>query len=65
MCTKLHRAKTPSTKSLHRSGAELAAMLAVADALRRLSAETGADLDALFPALLGRAFKGELKYACQ
>ncbi|MFZ3170224.1 MAG: restriction endonuclease subunit S [Candidatus Methanoperedens sp.] len=30
------------------------------DALRRLQAETGAELDALLPAVLDRAFKGEL-----
>jgi type I restriction enzyme S subunit len=29
------------------------------DALRRLQAETGAELDALLPAVLDRAFKGE------
>lgn len=33
---------------------------AKADALRRLQAETGAELDALMPAVLDRAFKGEL-----
>jgi hypothetical protein len=30
------------------------------DALRRLQAETGAELDALLSAVLDRAFKGEL-----
>jgi type I restriction enzyme S subunit len=30
------------------------------DALRRLQAETGAEMDALMPAVLDRAFKGEL-----
>jgi len=30
------------------------------DMLRRLQAETGAELDALLPAVLDRAFKGEL-----
>jgi hypothetical protein len=30
------------------------------DSLRRLQAETGAELDALKPAVLDRAFKGEL-----
>jgi type I restriction enzyme S subunit len=29
------------------------------DALRRLQADTGAELDALLPAVLDRAFKGE------
>ena len=31
-----------------------------ADALKRLQAETAAKLDALLPAILDRAFKGEL-----
>jgi hypothetical protein len=30
------------------------------DALRHLQEETGADLDALLPAVLDKAFKGEL-----
>lgn len=30
------------------------------DALRRLQAETATELDALLPAILDRAFKGEL-----
>ncbi|MDR1685767.1 MAG: hypothetical protein LBR82_04890 [Desulfovibrio sp.] len=30
------------------------------DALKRLQAETAADLDVLLPAVLDRAFKGEL-----
>lgn len=30
------------------------------DALKRLQTETAAELDALLPALLDRAFKGEL-----
>ena len=30
------------------------------DALKRLQAETTAELDALFPSLLNQAFKGEL-----
>ncbi len=30
------------------------------DALRRLQAETSAELDALMPAVLDKAFKGEL-----
>jgi type I restriction enzyme S subunit len=33
---------------------------AKADALKRLQAETAAALDALLPAVLDRAFKGEL-----
>lgn len=30
------------------------------DSLKRLQAETSADLDALLPSILDRAFKGEL-----
>ena len=36
------------------------ALFAEVDALRRLQAETGAELAALLPAILDRAFKGEL-----
>ncbi len=36
------------------------AMFAEVDALKRLQAETSAELDALLPALIDRAFKGEL-----
>jgi type I restriction enzyme, S subunit len=40
--------------------AELDALQAEVDALKRLQAETTAELDALLPAILDRAFKGEL-----
>jgi type I restriction enzyme S subunit len=40
--------------------AELDALQAEADALKRLQAETAAELDALLPSILDRAFKGEL-----
>lgn len=40
--------------------AELDALTAEVDELRRLQAETAAELDALLPALLDRAFHGEL-----
>ena len=40
--------------------AHLDELQAKVDALRRLQAETGAELDALMPAVLDRAFKGEL-----
>ncbi|MBX3735705.1 MAG: restriction endonuclease subunit S [Candidatus Didemnitutus sp.] len=40
--------------------AELDALQAEVDALKRHQAETAAELDALLPALLDRAFKGEL-----
>lgn len=40
--------------------AELDALQAEVDGLKRLQAETSAELDALLPAILDRAFKGEL-----
>ena len=40
--------------------AELDALLAEMAALKRLQAGTAAELDALLPAILDRAFKGEL-----
>ena len=40
--------------------AELIALQAEVDALKRLQSETAAELDALLPAILDRAFKGEL-----
>jgi type I restriction enzyme, S subunit len=40
--------------------AELDALQAEVDALKRLQAETAAELDALLPSILDRAFKGEL-----
>ena len=40
--------------------AELDALQAEVDALKHLQAETAAELDALLPAILDRAFKGEL-----
>jgi type I restriction enzyme S subunit len=40
--------------------AELDALQAEVDALKRLQAGTAAELDALLPAILDRAFKGEL-----
>ena len=40
--------------------AELDALQAEVDALKRLEAESAAELDALLPAILDRAFKGEL-----
>jgi type I restriction enzyme S subunit len=39
---------------------ELDALQAEVDALKRLQAETAAELDALLPAILDGAFKGEL-----
>jgi type I restriction enzyme S subunit len=40
--------------------AELDALQAEVDTVQRLQAETAAELDALLPAVLDRAFKGEL-----
>ena len=40
--------------------AELDALQAEVDALKRLQAGTAAELDALLPAIFDRAFKGEL-----
>jgi type I restriction enzyme S subunit len=44
----------------HRIVAELDALQAQVDALKRLQAETTAELDALLPAILDKAFRGEL-----
>jgi len=40
--------------------AELDALQAEVDALKSLQAETAAELDALLPAILNKAFKSEL-----
>lgn len=40
--------------------AELDALQAEVDGLKRLQAETSAELDALLPTILDRAFKGEM-----
>lgn len=50
----------PPLPEQRRIVAELDALQAEVDALKRLQAETGAELDALLPAILDRAFKGEL-----
>jgi type I restriction enzyme S subunit len=50
----------PPLAEQRRIVAELDALHAEVDALKRLQAETAAELDALLPALLDRAFKGEL-----
>ena len=46
--------------SQRRIVSELDALQAEVDALRRLRAETAAELAALLPAILDKAFKGEL-----
>jgi type I restriction enzyme S subunit len=50
----------PPLPEQRRIVAELDALQAEVDALRRLQAETAAELDALLPAILDKAFKGEL-----
>jgi len=50
----------PPLPEQYRIVAELDALPAEVDVLKRLQAETAAELDALLPALLDRAFKGEL-----
>jgi type I restriction enzyme S subunit len=50
----------PSLAEQRRIVAELGALQAEVDALKRLQAETAAELDALLPAILDRVFKGEL-----
>lgn len=40
--------------------AQLDALQAQVDGLKRLQSETAAELDALLPSMLNRAFKGEL-----
>jgi type I restriction enzyme S subunit len=50
----------PTLAEQRRIVSELDALQAEVSALRRLQAETAAELDALFPAILDRAFKGEL-----
>lgn len=50
----------PSLAEQRRVVAELDALQAEVDALKRLQFETAAELDALLPAILDKAFKGEL-----
>ncbi len=52
--------RIPPLPEQRRIVAYLDELQAKVDALRRLHAETGAELDALMPAVLDRAFKGEL-----
>lgn len=60
--SKLEKLKVPIAPPAEqrRIVAELDALQAEVDALKRLQTETAAELDALLPALLDRAFKGEL-----
>jgi type I restriction enzyme, S subunit len=50
----------PPLPEQRRIVAELDALQSEVDALKRLQAETAAELDALLPSILDRAFKGEL-----
>jgi type I restriction enzyme S subunit len=50
----------PPLPEQRRIVAYLDVLQAKVDALRRLQAETSAELDALLPAVLDKAFKGEL-----
>lgn len=50
----------PSLPQQRRVADELDAFQAQVDAPKRLQAETAAELDALLPSVLDRAFKGEL-----
>jgi type I restriction enzyme S subunit len=57
---KSFRVPVPSLSEQRRIVAELDALRAEVDALKRLQADAAAKLDALLPAILDRAFKGEL-----
>jgi len=50
----------PPISEQQRVVGELGALQAEVDALRHLQAETSAELDALLPSVLDKAFKGEL-----
>jgi type I restriction enzyme S subunit len=54
------RIPVPPLPEQRRIVSELDALQSEVDALKRLQAETAAELDALLPAILDRAFKGEL-----
>lgn len=51
---------TPPLFEQRRIVAELDALQAQVDSLKKLQAETAAELDALLPSILDKAFKGEL-----
>ncbi len=57
---KSFKVPVPPLAEQRRIVAELDALQAEVDALKRLQAETAAELDALLPSILDRAFKGEL-----
>lgn len=54
------RIPVPALSTQRRIVSELGALQAEVDALKGLQAETAAELDALLPSILNRAFKGEL-----
>jgi type I restriction enzyme, S subunit len=54
------RIPVPAIPEQRRIVAELHALQSHVDALKRLQAETAAELDALLPAILDQAFRGEL-----
>ncbi len=51
--------RTSRSRSCLRRDTRLDALQVEVDALKRLQAETAAELDALLPSILDRAFKGE------
>jgi type I restriction enzyme S subunit len=57
---KSFRVPVPPLHEQRRIVAELDTLRAEVDALKRLQAETAAELDALLPSILDKAFKGEL-----
>src|SRR5437016_961080 len=57
---KAFKVPVPPLNEQNRIVAELDALQAEMNALKRLQAETAAELDALLPAILDKAFKGEL-----
>jgi type I restriction enzyme S subunit len=57
---KAYQVFVPPLPEQRRIVAELDALQAEVDALKRQQTETAAELDALLPAILDRAFKGEL-----
>jgi hypothetical protein len=57
---KAYEVFVPPLPEQHRIVAELDALQAEVDSLKRLQAETAAELDALLPSIFDKAFKGEL-----
>lgn len=57
--------RVPPLSDQVRMVAELDALQAEVDALRRLQSETALELDALLPAILDKGFKGSCEHAAQ